>query len=453
MDKRAAIGIRDLSFELTTVGDLVKRGVLERPIDGNHGEIHPKAADFVAEGVPFVMASDLKHGRVDYNSCAFITERQAEGLRKGFAKNGDVLLTHKATIGETAIVDYDKHPYIMLTPQVTYYRIRDRAVLSNRYLKAYFESSLFQQTLQMLAGSGSTRAYLGITEQHRLPVILPPPEKQEKIAAILATLDDLIANNQRRIALLESMAEEIYREWFVRMRFPGAKSAVFDKGVPTDWTHEPILDAFKFYGGATPAKDNPRFWGDGEVHWYTPTDITGTSSPYLEESADKCTDEGLQNCSANLFPAYSIMMTSRATIGAIGINCTPACTNQGFITCIPNLRYTLTYLYHWLKLAKPHFEMLSGGATFAELTKGTFKRIRILTPPETLVAAYERQARPMFDQVESLTKANRRLRATRDALLPRLISGKLRVDNLDIQFPPSMLPPSEEMTQPAAISP
>jgi type I restriction enzyme S subunit len=275
---------------------------------------------------------------------------------------------------------------------------------------------------------------------------------QPKIAATLKSYDDLIANNQRRIALLESMAEEIYREWFVRMRFPGAKSVVFDRGVPTDWTHEPILEAFKFYGGATPSKDNPRFWVDGEVHWYTPTDITGASSPYLEESADKCTDEGLQNCSANLCPAYSIMMTSRATIGAIGINCTPACTNQGFITCIPNQRYPLTYLYHWLKLAKPYFEMLSGGATFAELTKGTFKRIRILTPPEKLVAAYEKHARPMFDQIESLTKANRRLSASRDALLPRLISGKLRVDALDIQFPPSILPPSEEAAQPAALA-
>lgn len=273
---------------------------------------------------------------------------------------------------------------------------------------------------------------------------------QPKIGATLKSYDVLIANNQRRISVLESMAEELYREWFVRMRFPGAKSASFEKGLPTDWTNEPILDAFKFYGGATPSKDNPRFWADGEVHWYTPTDITGASSPYLEESADKCTDEGLQNCSANLFPAYSIMMTSRATIGAIGINCAPACTNQGFITCIPNERYPLTFLYHWLKLAKPHFEMLSGGATFAELTKGTFKRIRILTPTESLVAAYEKLARPMFDEVEALTKITRGLRATRDALLPRLIAGRLRVDALDIQFPPSMQPPPEEAAQPAA---
>lgn len=133
------------------------------------------------------------------------------------------------------------------------------------------------------------------------------------------------------------------------------------------------------------------------------------------------------------------MMTSRATIGAIGINCQPACTNQGFITCIPNERYPLTYLYHWLKLAKPHFEMLSGGATFAELTKGTFKRIRILTPDIDLVAKFEMLVRPVFDEIEVLTKANRKLRNTKDGLLPRLISGKLRVDQLDIQYPPSMV--------------
>lgn len=438
MDKRTAIGIRDLSFELTTVGELVKRGVLERPIDGNHGEIHPKASDFVDEGVPFIMASDLKNGRVDYDNCAFITERQAEGLRKGFAKNGDVLLTHKATIGETAIVDYDQHPYIMLTPQVTYYRVKDHAVLKIRYLKAYFDSSLFQQTLQMLAGSGSTRAYLGITEQHRLPIILPPPDKQEKIAGVLATLEDLIANNQRRIELLESMAEEIYREWFVRMRFPGAQPDTFDKGLPPGWANEPVGTAFKFHGGATPSKAVNRYWKDGDVHWFTPTDITGAAGVFLESSGEHCTEEGLASCSATLFPAYSVMMTSRATIGAIGINTEPACTNQGFITCIPNERYPLTYLYQWLKLAKPHFEMLSGGATFAELTKGTFKRIRILTPAKALVADFEQRVRPMFDEMEALLKSNKRLKNMRDALLPRLISGKLRVDQLDIQFPPSM---------------
>jgi type I restriction enzyme, S subunit len=437
-DLRKAIGIYDETFDLVTVKDLVDRQVLHRPIDGNHGEMHPKSEDFVEEGVPFVMASDLKNGRVDYAGCAKITERQAEGLRKGFARNGDVLLTHKATIGETAIVEYDAHPYIMLTPQVTYYRVRDHEALCNRYLKHYFSSSLLQQTLRMLAGSGSTRAYLGITEQQRLPVIFPPREKQQKIAAILSTYDDLISNNQRRIALLEGMAEEIYREWFVRMRFPGANGVPVKNGVPAGWSLVPTVEAFRYHGGATPAKDVPRYWNGGTVHWYTPTDITGASGMFLEHPSERCTEEGLESCSATLFPAYTVMMTSRATIGAIGINLEPACTNQGFIACVPNDRYPLTYLYHWLKLAKPHFELLSGGATFAELTKGTFKRIKVLTPPAALVRRFDAIVKPLFEQIESLIRINSRLKRSRDALLPRLISGKLKVDHLDIRLPPSM---------------
>lgn len=272
----------------------------------------------------------------------------------------------------------------------------------------------------------------------RIPVVVPDKTTQEKIGAVLSAYDDLIANNQRRIALLESMAEEIYREWFVRMRFPGAKPETFEKGLPPGWKHELIGGAFKFFGGATPSKDVARYWTNGDVNWFTPTDITAADGIYLESSRDRCTEDGLADCSANLFPAYSVMMTSRATIGAIGINTEPACTNQGFITCIPNEQYPLTYLYHWLKLAKPHFEMLSGGATFAELTKGTFKRIRILTPDIALVGRYEKLTRPMFDEMESLQKANGKLQSTRDALLPRLISGKLRVDQLNIQAPPSM---------------
>ncbi|RFP76202.1 restriction endonuclease subunit S [Hydrogenophaga borbori] len=391
-----------------------------------------------------IRTTNVKAGRINLDDCRYVDEATfVKWTRRIQPKRNDIVLTREAPLGEVGLLRSDES--VFLGQRTMLYRANPKK-LDQRFLY-YSMLGPFVQGQIRSQGSGATVEHLRVPDAESFLVAYPPLEEQRRIAALLSAYDDLIANNQRRIALLESMAEEIYREWFVRMRFPGAKSAVFVKGVPTDWTHEPILNAFKFYGGATPARDNPRFWVDGDVHWYTPTDITGASSPYLEESADKCTDEGLQNCSANLFPAYSIMMTSRATIGAIGINCAPACTNQGFITCIPNQRYPLTYLYHWLKLAKPHFEMLSGGATFAELTKGTFKRIRILTPPEKLVAAYEQQARPMFEQVELLTKTNRRLRATRDALIPRLISGKLRVEALDIQFPPSMQPPPAEAAQ------
>ena len=286
------------------------------------------------------------------------------------------------------------------------------------------------------AAHGTKKLDTPVLEQWPIP--LPPLEVQCRIAAILSAYDDLIANNQRRIALLEFMAEEVYREWFVRMRFPGQQDGRIEKGVPLGWDLVPTKEAFEFFGGATPSKDVARYWKNGTVNWFTPTDITGAAGMFLEGSKEQCSEEGLESCSARLFPSHSVMLTSRATIGAIGINLTPACTNQGFISCIPNERYPLSFLYHWLKLTKPHFELLAGGSTFPELTKGTFKRLQVLTPPAQLVALFDRIVSPQFQAIETLLKANERLKATRDALLPRLISGKLKVDHLDIQLPPSM---------------
>lgn len=387
---------------------------------------------FEGGAIPWIKTGEVKQGFI-HDAAEYITEL---GLENSSAKliPPNSLIVAMYGDGDTAgNVAVNRIP--VTTNQACCNFIVDET--KGHYLFLYYYLKANYQNLVNLKLGGSQQN-LNAATLKRFPVPDVDPGIQRKIAALLFAYDDLIANNQRRIALLESMAEEIYREWFVRMRFPGARPEAFEKGLPPAWSHEAIATAFKFYGGATPSKDVQRFWVDGDVHWYTPTDITGANSPYLESSGEKCTEEGLQSCSANLFPAYSVMMTSRATIGAIGINCQPACTNQGFITCLPNERYPLTYLYHWLKLAKPHFEMLSGGATFAELTKGTFKRIQILKPEEHVVTRFEEVARPMFDEIESLTKANQNLRATRDSLLPRLISGKLRIDHLDIQFPPSM---------------
>lgn len=183
-----------MSWLTYTVQELIDNGWLEEPLDGNHGSIHPKATDYVSSGVPFIMATDLKGGSVDLVNCAFISEQQASTLRKGFSHPGDVLLTHKATIGRTAIVP-DTCRTIILTPQVTYYRVKKQ--ICNRYLKYYFDTPGFQATLANWAGSGSTRAYLGITAQKKLPVVLPDFETQLRISGILGALDDKIAANTR----------------------------------------------------------------------------------------------------------------------------------------------------------------------------------------------------------------------------------------------------------------
>jgi type I restriction enzyme, S subunit len=181
---------------------------------------------------------------------------------------------------------------------------------------------------------------------------IPPLKTQKKIAAILTAYDDLIEINNRRIQILKKMAEEIYREWFVRFRFPGYEKVKLKKNIPEDWIFQKIENAFEFTGGGTPSTEESKYWVEGNINWYAPSDITSTSEIFMFESSEKITEFGLEKSSAKIFPAYSIMLTSRATIGAIGINTTIACTNQGFITCIPNDIYPLYYLFYWLKLSK-----------------------------------------------------------------------------------------------------
>lgn len=151
--------------------------------DGNHGEQHPKAEDYVGEGIPFVMANHIDNGKIDFNKCNYIEKEQADSLRIGFSNEGDVLLTHKGTIGRVGIVQKNHFPYVMLTPQVTYYRcLRE---IQNRFLFWLMQSKFWQDQLKLLAGLGSTRAYIGLLDQKTLSFLIPSEKEQFAIAAYL----------------------------------------------------------------------------------------------------------------------------------------------------------------------------------------------------------------------------------------------------------------------------
>ena len=243
------------------------------------------------------------------------------------------------------------------------------------------------------------------------------------------------------------MAEEIYKEWFVRLRFPGYETSAFFEGegsrssnfmqcsVPIGWEKVTINDAFEILGGGTPSTEIPEFWQEGKINWFSPTDMTGSENIFLNKSGNQITALGLSNSSAKLFPAKSVMITSRATIGAIGINMTEASTNQGFITCLPNINFSYPYIYEWVKSNIKLLDSYSTGATFKEISKGVFKKLFILKPDLKIMKAFTEIVEPMFDEMNILGQKSEILQQTRDLLLPRLISGKLSVEHMVDQNP------------------
>ncbi len=201
-------------WEQRKVKEFIDEGIIEVPMDGNHGEKHPTASEYVNNGIPFLMASDIHNGEVDINYCKYITRERAEKLDKGFAKNGDVLITHKATIGETAILQGLEEEYAVLTPQVTYYRIRDEKQLNRKYLYAFFNSEDFQNDLKKKAAQ-STRPYIGISAQQNLMISLPQNRKEQKqIGEYFFSLGHLITLHQRKCEQTKKLKKFMLQKMF-----------------------------------------------------------------------------------------------------------------------------------------------------------------------------------------------------------------------------------------------
>jgi len=279
---------------------------------------------------------------------------------------------------------------------------------------------------------------------HLLPVCIPPLPTQRKIATILSAYDDLIGNNTRRIAILEEMAQSLYREWFVHFRFPEYEKVRMVESalgmIPEGWEVKTIGEVVETLGGGTPSTNSLEYWDNGDVIWYSPSDLTSAGTLFITDSAKKITSVGLQKSSARMFPAYSVMMTSRATIGVVAINTQPACTNQGFITCVPNEKLSAYQIYFWLAENKEKIVNLASGATFKEINKATFRKLPIALPEATISCQFNDILMPICKQIENLITRNANLRRTRDLLLPKLISGEVDVEGLAIETGERELP-------------
>lgn len=166
---------------------LIESGDILEIQDGNHGNDHPKSSEYVNDGVPFVMASDLTSGRIDLVNCKKLPKSRTDKLRTGFSKSGDVLLSHKGTVGLVSVTP-ETDDYVMLTPQVTYYRLNKKGCISPRYLEIFLRSTRFQKKLKSLAAQ-STRAYIGITSQKRLRIPVASKEQQKEIEELWDTIE------------------------------------------------------------------------------------------------------------------------------------------------------------------------------------------------------------------------------------------------------------------------
>ena len=429
-----------MGSEWLTVEALLRDGDLALIQDGNHGGSYPKVEEFIADGVPLITGACLIDGGVDYAKAGFISHSRAAQLRVGFAKPGDVLLTHKGTMGKTAIVPESRYPTTILNPQITLYRVAESGRLQARYLKFFFDSQIFQRLLIQISAT-STINTLPIKEQKKLEIPVPSQETQNEVVGVLGALDDRITLLRETNTTLEAIAQALFKSWFVdfdpvHARARGEEPAglapevaalfpdSFEESelgmVPKGWkvgVLGEVADTVRkqIQPGAMTAdtlyvglEHIPRL-SLGLNAWGTAEEL---------ESAKSCFEKG-DVLFGKLRPYFHKIVIAPFE----GV-----CSTDILVCRAKSPEYYAFVLMHLFSTELVSYaDRLSNGAKMPRVNWNDLAAYQVAIPPTELALTYMDVVKPMFAQITDNVLQAQTLAILRDALLPRLISGQLRL--------------------------
>ncbi|MDQ3583623.1 MAG: restriction endonuclease subunit S [Pseudomonadota bacterium] len=300
--------------------------------------------------------------------------------------------------------------------------IPDEEKADARFVKYLFDATIRRRVQQFTQGAAQDN----LSQEKLLSIEfrVPGVDDQQRIADILSAYDDLIENNRQRMALLEEAARQLYREWFVRLRFPGHEHVRITNGVPEGWEKARAFSAMEVLSGGTPKTSVPDYW-DGDIPFYTPKDATDTC--YVLQTQRAITELGLKNCNSQLYDTNTVFISARGTVGKLNLASRPMAMSQSCYALIGTGHVSQLFLFCALKEAIEHFKQHAVGAVFDAIVVDTFKVIPFVVADERRVRDFSEAVAPMFRQVANLMEQNEKLRVARDLLLPRLMSGEITV--------------------------
>lgn len=384
-----------LEMKRTTIGAV---GTL---FDGPHATPTRRS-----DGPYFLNIASLKSGRLDLSESDHVSEEDfTRWTRRVTPRHGDLLFSYETRLGEAALMPEGIRACLgrrmaLLRP--------DRSVVDPRFLLYFYLSPSFQRIVAANTIHGATVPRIGLVTMPAWEIGIPDLSTQNAIADLLGALDDKIAANDRTLRLCVELSDAKFAHAVKRIQ-PGS---------------ETFGDIAEVNGGGTPKTSIDEYW-NGDILWATPTDITALAGPYLFSTSRTITQAGLNSCSSMLYPEGSILMTSRATIGAFAIAQSSVAVNQGFIVVnARDPRYQF-WLFHEMRARISEFVSHANGATFLELSRGKFKQFRVRNPGVELAHSFSRDVRALHAMASQIITESANIATARDELLPLLMSGRI----------------------------
>lgn len=404
------------------------------------------------DGFPYVSIPEMKDGYINLETARKISKKDyLEWTLKAAPQPNDIVLSRRCNPGVTAYVPSNKTDFA-LGQNLVLLR-SDGSHIYPPLLRWITRSHEWWDQIRKFINVGAVFDSLRCADIPNFKLTVPPPSDQRSIAEILASLDDKIEQNRRTNNTLEFMAQTIFKAWFVDFepvkakaagatRFPGMSQEVFDRlpdkmvetelgAVPEGWAYVPIGDLVEVVGGATPSTKNLDFWAAGDNPFCTPKDMSRLAAPVLLDTERHITKAGVDKISSGQLPVGTILLSSRAPIGYLAIAATPVSVNQGIIAMLPG-EIPSVYVLLWTEFNMEVIKSRAGGSTFAEISKRNFRPIPALKPDQGLLSLFGEVVQPLFGMIISNERESGVLARIRDTLLPKLISGELRVpDHLE----------------------
>ena len=421
------------------------RGIQTGPFGS---QLHQR--DYVANGTPIITVEHLGNNRITSQDIPNVSEHDRDRLSKYIIREGDIIFSRVGSVDRRAIVRRTEEGWLFSGRCL---RVRpNQNRIDPAYLSYFFGMPAFQEYIRSIA-VGATMPSLNTKILKEVPILYPTLSEQRAIADVLGTLDDKIQLNRRMNETLEEMARALFKSWFVdfepvrakmegRWRRgespPGLPAELYELfperlvpselgEIPEGWEVRRLGEVVVAVGGTTPSTKKSEYWNHGKHCWVTPKDLAGLSVPVLLDTERKITDAGLNKIGSGLLPPGSILLSSRAPIGYLAINEIPVAINQGFIGMRPNGGIPNLFVLYWLETFNEAIINYANGSTFLEISKRNFREIPLALSSEAELAEFDKRVRLLHEHIVSNERESQALAAQRDALLPGLVSGEVKV--------------------------
>ena len=293
-------------------------------------------------------------------------------------------------------------------------------------LPLYLFYNLSDRYEELRGGSdaSSTRGSITTTALKRLSISFPDIGTQRRITDLLYRYDCLINTNNEKIQIIENLRDELYKEWFVRMRFPGWEHAKFVDGIPTNWTIDRVGAFYFTCSGGTPSRKKPEYFIKGTYPWVKTGEINDS---ILIDAEEWITEDAINNSSAKVLPEKTVVMAMYGVnIGQLAyfdraMTCNQAC-------CVFKDKRAFSskhYLFSYMKSIRDYLLLIGFGAAQQNLSQDLIKRVKMVMPSDDIVIWYEEIVDHYYDELKVLIEMNQNLVKQRDYLVPRLIRGEL----------------------------